>query len=119
AAVVELSGPIDLTGELADGYDSKFQQVQLDYLGCTSYAQCSAAEAASPSYAVDPSDPPFFVGHSRGEFIPTEQAAVLRDALEEAGVAHEYVKAPGNLHSIALLSDELRAQIVEFLRAHL
>src|SRR5690606_30319218 len=119
AAVVELSGPIDLTGGRADGYDEKFQQVQLDYLGCDSYDQCDQAEAASPTFSVDPSDPPFFVGHSREEFIPIEQAEVLVDALEGAGVPHEYVDVPGKLHSIALLDDELRAQIVEFLRAHL
>src|SRR5690606_37473796 len=119
AAVVELSVPIDLTAELAGGYDSEFQQVQLEYLGCDSYEQCNRAEAASPAHSVDPSDPPFFVGHSREEFIPIEQAEVLVDALEQAGVAHEYVDGPDKLHSIALLSDELRVQIVEFLRAHL
>jgi len=119
AAVVELSGPIDLTGELADGYDAEFQQVQLDYLGCSSYSRCSAAETASPNYPVDSSDPPIFVGHSRDEFIPIEQAEVLVGALEEAGVDTVYVEVPGKLHSIALLSDELRTQIVEFLRTHL
>lgn len=119
AAVVELSGPMDLTAELADGYDEKFRQVQLDYLGCSSYELCDATRAASPVYSVDPSDPPFFVGHSRDEFIPIQQAETLVDALGTSGVETVYVDVPGQLHSIALLSDELRAQIVEFLRAHL
>ncbi|MEX1079914.1 MAG: alpha/beta hydrolase [Homoserinimonas sp.] len=119
AAVVELSAPIALTAELADGYSEKFRQVQLDYLGCPAYDRCAAARSASPVYSVDPSDPPFFIGHSRDEFIPVAQAELLVDALTASQVDTVYVEVPGELHSIALLDDELRAQIVEFLRAKL
>jgi acetyl esterase len=117
AAVVELSGPIDLT--TAGDYIAEFAQHQLEYLGCRDYDRCPTARQASPVNSVDASDPPFFVGHSRDEFIPITQAETLVDALEGAGVETVYVDVPGELHSIALLSDELRAQIVEFLRAHL
>lgn len=119
AAVVELSGPIDLTGGYADSYDDDFRQVQLDYLGCTAYEACAAAVVASPVYAIDPSDPPVFVGHSRAEFIPLEQAEALVDSLAASQVEAVYVDVPGDLHSIALLDESMRAQIVEFLRTHL
>ena len=119
AAVVELSAPIDLTGDYADSYDEKFRQVQLDYLGCASFDGCAAAVAASPVHSIDPSDPPFFVGHSLEEFIPIEQARVMVDGLAANQVETVYVEIPGKLHSIAVLTDELREQIVEFLRAHL
>src|SRR5690554_1595845 len=119
AAVVELSAPIDLTTEFADTYGEKFRQVQLDYLGCSDYESCDAAETASPVYSVDPSDPPFFVGHSRDEFVPIAQAETLVETLASSGVETTYVEVPGDLHSIALLDDEMRAQIVEFLRAQI
>ncbi|MHA6669474.1 alpha/beta hydrolase [Homoserinimonas sp. A447] len=119
AAVVELSAPIDLTGDYADSYDEKFRQLQLDYLGCADYDGCDAAVAASPVHSIDPSDPPFFVGHSLEEFIPIEQAEALVDALALGEVETVSVEVPGKLHSIAMLNDELRAQIVGFLRAHL
>src|SRR5690554_4024105 len=45
AAVVQLSAPIDLTSEFADGYDDEFQRVQLEYLGCDTYDRCETAEA--------------------------------------------------------------------------
>jgi acetyl esterase/lipase len=119
AAVVELSAPTDLTSASAGTYDDKFRQVQLDYLGCAAYEACAAARAASPIDSVDPSDPPFFVGHSREEYVPIAQAESLVSTLTAHRVETVYVEVPGKLHSIAMLNDGMRAQIVQFLRAHL
>ena len=59
AAVVELSGPIDLTagGLLLGEYTAEFQWHQLEYLGCDDYASCTTARNASPVYAVYAVDP--------------------------------------------------------------
>lgn len=125
AAVVELSAPTDLTasglglGTLPDG----FERVQLDYLGCADYAECATAEAASPQTHADPSDPPFFIGHSIDEYIPVGHARDLAAALNAADVPVTLVEVPGTAHSIGLLGTTeptpLRAQIVAFLRAAL
>jgi acetyl esterase/lipase len=119
AAVVELSAPIDLTAGESAAYDVEFRQVQLDYLGCATYEDCGNAKAASPVYSIDSSDPPFFVGHSRGEYIPIAQAEALVEVLAANQVETVYVEVPGKRHSIAILDDRIRAQIVQFLRAHL
>jgi acetyl esterase len=119
AAVVELSAPIDLGAELAEQYDDEFRQVQLDYLGCEDYDACDSTRSASPVHSIDPSDPPFFVAHSRDEFIPVRQAEELVDALSVHQVETVYVEVPGDVHSIGLLDDQMRAQIIEFLRTHL
>jgi acetyl esterase len=112
AAVVDLSGPVDLT---ADGAaTSDFQQTQLSYLGCVSYATCAVARAASPVYQVDATDPPFFVAHSTHEFIPLAQATEFVAALRAHGVATTFVTEPGTKHAVAMLDDTLRAQITEF-----
>jgi acetyl esterase len=111
AAVAELSGPTDLTG-LATTDD--FVPVQLGYLGCATEADCPAAIPASPFYAIDASDPPFFVGHSTVEKIPLRQAELFVAGLRAAGVATEFVTAEGALHSIAMLDAELKARIVDF-----
>jgi acetyl esterase len=101
------------------GYPPDFVRHQLEYLGCEDYAWCAAARAASPHFAIDSSDPPTFVGHSSAEFVPVGQARSLIAALEAHGVAHQYVEVPGDAHSLALLDDAMRSQIIEFLRAHL
>ncbi|WP_354478897.1 alpha/beta hydrolase [Marisediminicola sp. UYEF4] len=118
AAVVNLSGPIDLTtdGFALGGVVPAFRQVQLDYLGCESYTDCPQALAASPLYSVDESDPPFFVGHSLEEMIPVQQSDALVELLRGAGVDTTYLTVEGNLHSIAMLDDPIRLQIADWLR---
>jgi acetyl esterase/lipase len=116
AAVAELSGPIDLTG-LATTDD--FEPVQLTYLGCTSEDACPAAVAASPFYQIDPTDPPFFVGHSIDERIPLAQAEIFVAGLRAAGVSVDFVAVKGRLHSIAMLDADLKKRIVGFFDAHI
>lgn len=111
AAVVDLSGPIDLTG--ADLTDD-FAPLQLEYLGCADFADCPAAVAASPGSYVDADDPPFFVAHSTTEKIPLAQSDRFVEALRGTGVDVEYLVADGTLHSIALLDDDLKARILAF-----
>jgi len=111
AAVAELSGPIDLTGvALTDD----FAPLQLEYLGCTSYADCPTAEPASPNYQVDASDPPFFIAHSTVEKIPLAQSNRFVEDLRDVGIEVEYLVADGTLHSIALLDDDLKGRVVAF-----
>lgn len=117
AAVVDLSGPSDLRAAIPTGpeYTLDFAQAELDYLGCTAFEGCLTAAAASPVTALDPSDPPVFVAHSRGEFVPIEQAEELVDALDEQGIPRTYVVLPGRAHALDMLDSELMARIVAFL----
>jgi acetyl esterase len=121
AAVAELSGPTDLTaaGLSLGTTPAAFQQIELDYLGCASFGDCPQARDASPRYQVDASDPPFFIGQSLNERIPKPQADALVDALRKAGVDTSYVTVKGTLHSVAMLTPDLRTRIVDFLHAHL
>jgi acetyl esterase/lipase len=111
AAVVDLSGPADLTG--ADARPS-FIPVQLAFVGCTSEADCPAARAASPIFAVSADDPPFFIANSTDELIPIEQSRRFADALRAAGVDTTFVSVTGGLHSVAMLGPSLRARILDF-----
>jgi acetyl esterase len=111
AAVVELSAPIDLTGvDLTDD----FAPLQLEYLGCAAFADCPAAEPASPSSHIDETDPPFFVAHSTAEKIPLAQSERFVERLRGAGIDVEFLVADGTLHSIALLDDDLKSRILAF-----
>lgn len=116
AAVVDLSGPIDLTGVAAT---DDFVPVQLAYLGCATADDCPAAEAASPNYAVDADDPPFFVAHSTREKIPLEQSELFVETLRDAGIDTEFVTVQGTLHSIAMIDAALKERIVQFFDDHL
>jgi acetyl esterase/lipase len=115
AAVAELSGPVDLTGSPASGpVAPDFGTVVATYLGCAETPSCEAAEAASPLYAVDPTDPPFFIGHAANERIPLDQSRAFAGALEAAGVPVELAVVGGALHSVALLDEPMRASIRDF-----
>lgn len=111
AAVAQLSGPMDLTGVAVT---DDFVPLQLEYLGCTTFANCPTARPASPTFQVDASDPPFFVAHSTTEKIPLAQADRFVERLRGAGIDVEYLVADGTLHSIALLDDDLKGRIVAF-----
>jgi acetyl esterase/lipase len=111
AAVVDLSGPIDLTGRAAN---DDFIPVQRAYLGCASPDECAVSVDASPFYAIDATDPPFFVGHSTAEKIPLEQSEMFVAELRAAGIAVEFVTVEGTLHSIAMLDADLKQRIVDF-----
>jgi acetyl esterase/lipase len=117
AAVAELSGPADLSKAGAEL--SSFLPLQLSYLHCRSYADCPAAQAASPLYHVDPSDPPFFVAHSIDERIPLSQSENFVRALRGAGIHTTFVTVRGTLHSVAMLSPKLRTMIVHFFDTNL
>jgi acetyl esterase len=117
AAVAELSGPTNLTGdgiELAD-----FRPVELSYLGCASFEACPQAVRASPLFQVDDSDPPFFIGHSLNERIPLSQSTEFVRALREHGIDTTFVTVRGHLHSIAMLSDDMRSRIATFFHTQL
>jgi acetyl esterase len=111
AAVADLSGPIDLTGVAVT---DDFVPVQLAYLACTDLDDCPVADDASPNYAVDPSDPPFFVAHSTVEKIPLEQSELFVRALRDAGIDTEFITVEGTLHSIAMLDADLKQRIIAF-----
>lgn len=111
AAVVELSGPIDLTGVAAT---DDFVPVQLSYLGCADAAACPAAASASANTWIDDTDPPFFVAHSTDEMIPLEQAELFVRALRDAGVDTTFITVTGTLHSIAMIDKPLKERILDF-----
>lgn len=121
AAVVELSGPVDLTeaGMADDDPAIGVRGAALAYLGCTDLASCPAAAAASAATYADPSDPPFFIAHSTEERVALSQSEDFAGALEAAGVRETLRIVPGALHSIAMLDDSLRAEILTFLRTEL
>ncbi len=111
AAVVDLSGPADLTG--ADATPD-FIPVQLAFLGCSSETGCPAAREASPIFAASHDDPPFFIANSTNEKIPIAQSRRFAEALRAAGVPATFTPVPGAAHSIAMLGPELRRSILAF-----
>lgn len=121
AAVVELSAPVDLTahGTTLGPLAVPFQNVQLSYLGCDSYADCAQAGAASPSTQVDATDPPFFVVHATEEFIPVEQADAFVGSLTGAGVSVTYHRVASDEHALDLLTTSLRGEIARWLHSRL
>jgi acetyl esterase len=120
-AVVDLSGPTDLTAASTEpgGVSESFQRKQLLYLGCDSYTDCPAARRASPLHRVTQRTAPFFIGASTDEFIPQWESRKLASALRGAGTSVTFVSVTGTAHSIAQLDEAMSKRVVAFLRAHL
>lgn len=120
-AVVDLSGPTDLTARSTepDGVSASFQRKQLLYLGCRSYADCPAARQASPAYHVTEQTPPFFIGHSTDEFIPLWESRDFATTLRQHDVPVTFVAVQGSAHSIAQLDRAMSERVVRFLHDRL
>jgi len=120
-AVVDLSGPTDLTTRSteSDGVSASFQRKQLLYLGCSAYDACPAAQRASPAYNVTSETAPFFIGHSTHEFIPLWESQDFAATLRSHDVPVTFVAVRGTAHSIAQLDEAMSKRVVSFLRRHL
>ncbi|KZX20994.1 alpha/beta hydrolase [Rathayibacter tanaceti] len=121
SAVVDLSGPSDLTaaGLADDDPVAGVSAAVRTYLGCPDLAACPSAREASPLAQVDGSEPPFLIVHSARERVALSQSTRFADELRASGATAELLVQPGALHSIALLDDDLRTRVVTFLHAHL
>lgn len=121
AAVVDLSGPSDLTAAgLADDDPAiGVAEAVRTYLGCADLAECPAAEQASPLAHVDGSEPAFLIAHSAEERIALTQSSLFAEALEAAGSRVEFLVVPGAMHSISMLDDAMRDVVVDFLHEQL
>ncbi|MFE5670799.1 alpha/beta hydrolase fold domain-containing protein [Agromyces sp. NPDC056523] len=124
AAVVELSGPVGLgSAELdADGASDWLRGIVGEFLACEPGAtdvSCPQAIEASATAHVDPSDPPFFIGHAAAEVVPLAQSERLAATLRASAVPAELAVVPGDAHSIGILDAPLRERVAAFLHAQL
>jgi acetyl esterase/lipase len=117
AAVVEMSGPINLTASGVERRD--FYPLVLSYLHCKTLRACPQAADASPDRHVDSTDPPFFVSNSTDELIPLAQSSQFVASLRSAGVPTTFITLRGTNHSIAGLNSSMRSRITAFLHARL
>jgi acetyl esterase len=124
AAVAELSGPVGLgAAELeADAASDWLRGIVAEFLGCEPDAgdeACPQAIEASATAHVDPSDPPFLIGHAAGEIVPVAQSERLAATLRASAVPAELAVVPGDAHSIGILDGALRERVATFLHTHL
>lgn len=117
AAVVALSPAVDLTEKgLLLGHPTKTAIASIvQYLGCADFSDCPNAQAASPLYSVDKTDPPFYIAISKNELVPVQQAQAMANALRGVGVPVTLDVKPGKRHALELLDEATRASIRQFL----
>jgi acetyl esterase/lipase len=117
AAVVAMSPAVDLTERgvlLGDPSKMGIASI-LQYLGCSDFTDCPNARAASPVYAVDKTDPPFYIAISKNELVPVEQGEAMALALKGVGVSVTLDVKPGKRHALQLLDEDTRTSIRQFL----
>jgi len=120
AALVDLSGPVDLTADARTArQDPRLTADENGFLGCATLARCPAAAAASPLRDVSAGDPPTFIGQASVDFVPHAQGDALAAALTRAGVPVTVEQRDGTFHSFGVLTPKMKADILTFLRAHL
>ncbi len=69
---------------------------------------------ADPATHLDAEDPPMYLAHGTGDcVVPWTESKAFAEALEKAGVRHEFVTTPGGVHRINSLNVKA-GEIVEF-----
>lgn len=91
----------------------------LAYLGCASLDDCPQSAEASPLSSVSGDDAPIFLAVGSKELVPREQVEALHDALAASGVPTDLAVVSGERHGLALLSDEVRTRMFEFVSERL
>jgi acetyl esterase len=107
------SGPMDLARLTAEA-----PALAAFLLPCPP-AECPQRwDEASPVTHVDPTDAPFLLANGSAELVPLDQAQVMADRLDTAGVVHQLVVVPGRRHGHGF-RDDVWAATVTFLDDHL
>ncbi|WP_166806346.1 alpha/beta hydrolase [Cryobacterium serini] len=117
AAVVAMSPAVDLTENgllLGDPSKTAIDSI-LQYLGCSDFTDCSNSREASPLYAVDKTDPAFYIAISEKELVPVEQGKAMALALKRVGVPVTLDVKAGKRHALELLDEATRMRIRQFL----
>jgi acetyl esterase/lipase len=92
-----VGGPVDPPGESREDL----------LLGGTAKERPSEAKAASPTYQVHPSAPPFLLVHGGADvLVPLRQSERLRDSLSASGASCELDVVPGYGHMFAGMPDD-------------
>lgn len=94
-------------------------KLALGYLGCRSLKDCPAAKKASALAAVDPSDPPFLLAASKGDWIPPQGSVQFAGALKKAGIPVELDIEDGSGHGLQLVTPDLAKKVLAFYAEHL
>jgi acetyl esterase/lipase len=121
-AIVDIYGPTDFT---LDPQTAQPWQLDLvaNLLGGTADEQPQRYQEASPASHARADGPPVLILHGTADpIVPIAQARALRDALEAAGQACQYIEVPGASHfwGSAWTSPEVqqhREAILQFLVA--
>ncbi|WP_166784120.1 alpha/beta hydrolase [Cryobacterium suzukii] len=117
AVVVAMSPAVDLTENgllLGDPSKTAITSI-LQYLGCSDFTDCPNSRESSPLYAVDKTDPAFYIAISEKELVPVEQGKAMVLALKKVGVPVTLDVKPGKRHALELLDEATRASIRQFL----
>jgi acetyl esterase/lipase len=88
------------------------------YFRCDPTGCPQAYTEASPLTWVSAGTAPSFVANSTDEVVPIAQVQQYVAALQAAGVVHEFVPLPGNLHGIQY-GTQMWPQTISFLNEHL
>jgi acetyl esterase/lipase len=125
AAVVSLSGPMDLATldntQSACNSPKACKEINYvgidDFVGCNSPATCPAEklQAASPISHINHSSSPMYVFNSASEVIPEQQAQSVIQSMRGASVPNTLTIFPGSQHSFNY-EDVATAPAIAFLK---
>lgn len=114
-AVCEWSGPIDLLHMDCAGPSQWKPSPEEVVMGMPLAGNEDSYRLLSPVCLLDSSDVPFLVFHGdKDNVVPVCQGRIMSDALEEAGVVHEYVEVPEGGHGYNMYSPENLKKMTDF-----
>lgn len=114
-AVCEWSGPIDLLNMDCAGEPQWKPSPEEIVMGMPLEGNEDSYRLLSPVYLMDSNDVPFLVFHGNDDkVVPVCQGRIMDQALEKAGIAHEYIEVEGGGHGFNMYTPENLRKMTEF-----
>lgn len=117
--VCEWSGPIDLLNMDCAGENAWKPSPEEVVMGMPLAGNEDRYKLLSPIYFLDKDDPDFLVFHGAADYVvPVCQGRIISDALDEAGVNHEYIEVPEGGHGFNMYTPENLRKMTDFFKSH-
>lgn len=118
-AVCEWSGPIDLLNMDCAGPAQWKPSPEEVVMGMPLEGNEDSYRLLSPVYMMDKDDVPFLVFHGNEDnVVPVCQGRIINQALQDAGIEHEYVEVEKGGHGFNMYSPENLRKMTDFFDKH-
>lgn len=118
AALIDIVGPTDMPALYQQAASDDVRGLLSQLIG-DPVKDSALYNSSSPTHFVTALSCPTLILHGDAdEIVPYQQAGLLRDRLQQAGVTHRYKLYPGEGHALQCATADATNEVIAFLRTH-